>query len=98
MICPNCGTRLPIGIVKCHFCGIKVTRARMTDFTDKFVALFTLMAFFVSVVILFYTIWGNVGDMGTRAIISMIIGLGITYLYWKFSPCMVKVFIDSKIK
>lgn len=98
MICPNCGTRLPLGIVKCHFCGTKVTLASMTNFVDKFVALFTLMAFFISTVILFYTLWGDVGDMGTRAIVSAIIGLVMMILYWKASPCMVRVFIDSKIK
>jgi hypothetical protein len=99
MICPECGTRLPKNTIKCHFCGSDVTPAKLTNFVDKFIALFTLIAFCITISLFFFTIsdGGNL-DIGGRVLVGTILGLLFTYLYWKISPCMIKRWIDPKIE
>jgi hypothetical protein len=95
MICPECGTRLPVGCTKCHFCGNEISLSIETSLVDKFIALFTLWAFFVAVTIMFYTMLEGVGDSNTlRGIVSMVGAIFITFFYWLISSWAIKRLID----
>jgi len=95
MICPNCGTRLPVGITKCHFCGNEIIPAEETNFVHKFVALFTLMVIFLALVALFYSYdEGIISDNIIRLFVSTLEGGLITCVYWLLTPLMMKTLID----
>ena len=97
MICPDCGTRLPVGITKCHFCGNEITPAkegRVPNFVDKFVALFTLLAVFLTLITIFYLF--NV-DKNDRLGISIAEAVIVTAIYWVISPLAIKYLIDTKL-
>ena len=95
MICPECGTRLPIEASKCHFCGNEIHPAITTSFIDKFIALFTIFACILAVTVLLYTATEDVKASGTlRAIVSFIGAVVLTSLYLRWSPELIKKIID----
>jgi hypothetical protein len=95
MICPECGTRLPEGSTKCHFCGTEISLKTETSVIDKFIALFTVWAFFIAVSIWFYTILDGVSQ---RSNISIIGGILVTGFYVAISPWTIKTIIDPILK
>jgi hypothetical protein len=99
MICPECGTRLAIGVTKCHFCGNEICSPIGTSFIDKFVALFTVFAFIMAVTVLFYTATEDVEASGTlRTIVSFLGAIFLTYLYLRWSPGLINNIIDPLLK
>lgn len=104
MICSECGTRLPCGKTKCHFCSHQNSNnhsGEKSSYVDKFMAVFALWAFFVATLVYFN---GYVNDYGStlvpdvtiRAMISVGIAGLITFFFWLLSPLMIKFFIDSQ--
>jgi len=104
MICSECGTRLPAGETKCHFCGHQNTDAQSpnnSSYVDKFMAVFALWAFFVALLVYFN---GYVNEYGSilvpnvtiRAMISVVIAGLITFFFWLLNSLMIKFLIDSQ--
>lgn len=98
MICPECGTRLPVGISKCHFCGNEISPAKETSFIDKFIALFTFMALFVAAVVMFYTFYQGQKSYDVRVVASLVSASLLILIYWLVSPFAIKYLIDPIIK
>ncbi|MHB8164874.1 MAG: hypothetical protein ACYDDV_11150 [Methanoregula sp.] len=95
MICSECGTRLPKGMTKCHFCGNSLSVTNETSFIDKFVALFTLLAVFIAIIVFFYSYTEGISsDVTLRAVTSIVVGAVLTCFYWLMSPLMIKTLID----
>jgi len=101
MLCPECGIRLPAHIRKCHFCGAEITNfVDNSKFIDKFVALFTLLALFVALIVFFNGYVEGTGkelvpNAMVRAVIAIVIAALLTFFYWLISPLMIRTLIDS---
>jgi hypothetical protein len=99
MICSRCGTRLPIGSKKCHFCGSEIPSDTETNFVNKFTALFTFWAIFLSVFFLFYTINSEIQLFPSKienAMMSLVDGIVITGGYWLLSSKMIEFVINPQ--
>jgi len=86
MICPNCGTRLPEGSMRCHFCGYEIHLRQENLRADTYIVIFTLAAVLLAVSILLFVVTGRLEiDPRIRAIICLIAGAFVTWVYWKIS-------------
>lgn len=103
MICPKCGTRLPPKITKCHFCGNEVfcenaivCRNEIT-YTDKFIALFTVLALSIAISAFFYTYLAEF-ENPNRAMGSLFFGFLAGLFYLVISSYLVRHLIDPMLK
>jgi len=121
MICPHCGTRIPQEVNKCHFCGYDFTKTNGNKpsnmensnvdkprFLDKFIALFALLAVFISLTIYFSEISKDLAEYISpqsstflsnpliTGIVGVISAAFLTYFFWILAPLMIKTLIDSQ--
>lgn len=84
MICPNCGTRLPEGSTRCHFCGFIVS-ARQTP-GETAIIVVTLAAVMIAVSLLLVVLTSAMEiDPRLRVVGCFVIGAIVAWGYWKAS-------------
>ena len=84
MICPNCGTRLPEGSTRCHFCGF-IFSARPTT-GEIAIIVVTLAAVMIAVSLLLVVLTAAMEiDYRLRVIGCFVIGAIVALGYWKAS-------------
>jgi len=94
MICPECGTRLPAGVTKCHFCGYEIIPTITTSFIEKFIALFTFIALLIAAIVMFYTFYQGQKSEIVRVVASLFSAIILISIYWLVSPLAIKYLID----
>jgi uncharacterized protein (DUF983 family) len=84
MICPNCGTRLPEGSTRCHFCGFEI-HSRPTR-AETGIVVVSLAAVMIAVSLFFVVLTANAGgDLRIRVVFCFAIGAVAAWCYWKLS-------------
>jgi len=84
MICPNCGTRLPEGSTRCHFCGFEAS-PRPTR-AETGIVVVSLAAVMIAVSLFFVVLTADSGlDLRFRVTVCFVIGAVAAWCYWKVS-------------
>lgn len=84
MICPNCGTRLPEGSTRCHFCGFSLV-ARPTS-GEMAVVILMLSVVTIAVWFLLLVVTSSLDiDIRLRVTGCFVIGVLAAWGYWKVS-------------
>lgn len=82
MICPNCGTRLPEGSTRCHFCGYTAS-ARPTS-AETAIVVVSLAAVLIAVSLLLVVVTEALEISPLlRVSVCFVIGAVVTIVYWK---------------
>jgi len=95
MICPNCGTRLPEDSTRCHFCGYVIQQEN--NRANSYIVIFTLAVVLLAVSLLLFVVTGKIKiDTRLRAILCLIAGVVVTWIYWKISSWMTRRISGSR--
>jgi|WetSurMetagenome_2_1015567.scaffolds.fasta_scaffold1445585_1 hypothetical protein len=95
MICPNCGTRLPEGSTRCHFCGYLPPQERtLAETCIIVVALFTVM---LAISLLLFVVTGKMEiEYRFRAVVCLIAGAAGTWVFWKITRRLIPGLAGSR--
>jgi len=73
-----------------------VNSQEFPDFINRFIALFTLLVLWISIILFGYEISNGVfTNQFIRAFVSILLATGVTFYYWLISPLLIRTLIDN---